>query len=166
MTKVQEKRRAGRLARAAAGLAAGILVAAAATASARAACAPEAAGGAVLEVQVRGLRSADGLVTITVYPDDPDRFMASGGKVSRLRVPAVKPVTSACVQLPKPGTYAIAVYHDENKDRKFNRSMLGLPTEGYGFSRNPTGLIGIPSLSEVSFSAQAGSTPLAIDLAY
>ena len=36
-----------------------------------------------------------------------------------------------------PGNYAIAVLHDENNDRQANRNFLGLPTEGFGFSRNP-----------------------------
>ena len=31
----------------------------------------------------------------------------------------------------------MAIYHDANGDHDFNRSLVGLPTEGFGFSNNP-----------------------------
>ncbi len=118
-----------------------------------------------IPVNVTNLRSADGFVTLTVYPDDPKRFLSPGGKLSRIRVQAVKPITTVCLAVPGPGTYAIAVYHDENGNRKFDRTLLGLPAEGYGFSRNPTGLIGLPSFDKVSFLTPL-SEPLTIRLTY
>jgi uncharacterized protein (DUF2141 family) len=33
------------------------------------------------------------------------------------------------------GEYAIAIYHDENGDKKCNTNMIGIPIEGYGFTR-------------------------------
>jgi uncharacterized protein (DUF2141 family) len=36
----------------------------------------------------------------------------------------------------EPGTYGIAFNDDENGDDKMNRSFVGLPKEGFGFSRN------------------------------
>lgn len=118
-----------------------------------------------IPVNVTNLRSADGFVTLTVYPDDPNRFLSSGGKLSRVRVQAVKPVTTVCLAVPGAGTYAIAVYHDENGNRKFDRTLLGLPAEGYGFSRNPAGLIAPPSFDKVSFQTPV-SEPLTIRLTY
>ncbi len=123
-------------------------------------------GTTVLEIHVSGLRSSLGLVTVTVYPDDPKRFLASRGKLSRVRVPAVGPETTVCMEVPKPGVYAVATYHDEDGNRKFNKTFLGFPDEGYGFSRNPHGLIAIPSFAEVKFTAQAGLNPLTIDIGY
>src|SRR3546814_7928594 len=76
-----------------------------------------------LEISVSNVRAAKGDITITVYPDDKERFLARGGKLSRLRIKAEMPVTIACLSVPGPGTYAIAIYHDENGDRKFDRSM-------------------------------------------
>lgn len=131
-----------------------------------AACKAGGDGSAVLELRIEGLHSAKGQVTITVYPDDPEKFLASGAKEARLRIPAVAPMTEACLELDKPGTYAIAVYHDENMDKKFNRTMVGLPAEGYGFSRNPTGLMGLPAFKDVKFAAVAGVNQLSITIAY
>jgi len=37
--------------------------------------------------------------------------------------------------LPK-GEYAVAIFHDKNSDRICNTNFLGIPKEGYGFSKN------------------------------
>ncbi len=36
------------------------------------------------------------------------------------------------------GSYALAVFQDMNGDRTLNHNAAGIPTEGYGFSNNPT----------------------------
>lgn len=119
-----------------------------------------------LQVQVKGVRKASGNITITVYPDASDRFLAKGGKLARQRVPMAAPITTACFALPAAGFYAVAVYHDANGDHDFNRKFVGLPDEGYGFSRNPVTKLGLPSLSEVRFAAKPGDNPVPIVLTY
>ncbi len=96
------------------------------------------------------LRSGDGLLAMTLYADDSRRFLVKHGSLSVGRV-KVQPggTTRGCVFLPAPGVYAIALYHDENGDTKFNRSMIGLPQEGWGFTNNPPTLMGLPSFSSV-----------------
>ena len=50
-----------------------------------------------------------------------------------------------------PGTYAMAVVHDENMNGKLEMNWLGIPSEGYGFSNNAIGLLGAPSFSAAIF---------------
>ena len=119
-----------------------------------------------LKVKVQGVDEPRGNITITVYPDESDRFLAKGGKLARQRVATVVPVTSACFVLPSAGHYAIAVYHDANDDHDFNRTFVGMPNEGFGFSRNPKTSIGLPSLSEVRFVVQPGDNEMPIRLTY
>lgn len=119
-----------------------------------------------LQLQVQGLRSARGNVTVTVYPDDAGRFLAKGGKLLRVRLPATAPVTRGCIRVPAAGHYEISVYHDENDDHHFGRSLLGLPAEGYGFSNNPKSLVGLPSFEAVRFPAATGDNAVAITLVY
>ena len=112
-----------------------------------------------LNVSVEGLRNGNGLVTIAVYPDDSRAFLAKGGTLKNNRFDAAVPVTRACVFVPKPGVYAIAVYHDEDASRKLNRTGLGLPSEGYGFSNNPATLAGLPAFRSVRLNVpKAGLT--------
>jgi uncharacterized protein (DUF2141 family) len=121
---------------------------------------------AKLDVTVEGLRNQKGLVTYTLYPDDKKKFLAKGGSLERIRVDAHTPATETCVPLPKPGTYLLAVYHDEDANRKLNRSLIGLPREGFGFSNNASSSIGLPAFEAVRFVAKAGVTALKIKLRY
>lgn len=112
-----------------------------------------------LTVSVEGLRNGNGLVTVAVYPDDSRKFLAKKGTIKNNRFAATAPVTRACVFVPTTGVYAIAVYHDEDSSRKLNRSGLGLPAEGYGFSNNPSTIAGLPAFRSVRLNVpKAGLT--------
>ena len=101
-------------------------------------------------VIAENLRSGDGQLAMTLYADDSRRFLVKHGALSvgRVKVQAGA-TTRGCIFLPEPGVYAIALYHDENGDMKFNRSGIGLPQEGWGFTNNPATLMGLPSFSSV-----------------
>ena len=119
---------------------------------------------AKLSFQVMGIRSAKGEVALTLYPDDKRRFLAKGGKFARVRTKA-QSVVKGCFWVP-PGSYALAIYHDSNGDRDFNRTLVGLPAEGFGFSNNPDTKIGLPALSAVRFSVGSGERSLSIQMRY
>lgn len=119
---------------------------------------------AKLSVQVNGVRSSQGEVALTVYPDNRRRFLAKGGKFARARIKA-QPTTYACFWLPQ-GSYALAIYHDSNRDRDFNRTLVGLPAEGFGFSNNPETKVGLPPLSAVRFSVGPAERALSIQMRY
>src|SRR5512139_985072 len=50
-----------------------------------------------------------------------------------------------------PGTYAVAVVHDDNMNGELDTNWAGSPTEGYGFSNDARALLGAPSFSLASF---------------
>lgn len=102
-----------------------------------------------INVVAEGLRNSDGLLAITLYADNPGKFLVHHGSLYVGRVPAVQGTTRGCIFVPRPGVYALALYHDENANRKFDRSGIGLPAEGYGFSNNPATLAGLPSFRSV-----------------
>ena len=54
-----------------------------------------------------------------------------------------------------PGSYAVMMYHDTNRNNKFDR-ILGLPEEQYGFSNNARPGLGPPDFDKVKFPVQAG----------
>lgn len=65
-----------------------------------------------------------------------------------------------------PGTYALAVVHDENMNGKLDTNWLGIPTEGYGFSNNAKALLGAPSFSAANFPYEGQNLDLTISLHY
>jgi len=117
-----------------------------------------------LTVQVTGVRPAAGEVAITIYPDDKRRFLAKGGKFARARVRAQGTVR-ACFWAPQ-GSYAIAIYHDRDGDRDFDRTLVGLPAEGFGFSNDPETRTGLPPLSAVRFRLGPGERVMPIQMKY
>lgn len=56
------------------------------------------------------------------------------------------------------GNYAVAVFHDRNKDGLLNTNFLGVPTEEYGFSNNARNTFSAPSFSAASFTVSANKT--------
>ncbi len=139
------------------------LAAAAAPTSAAAASPPAGCTGPAsetwLNVVVEGVRGASGLVAVTLYADDSRRFLAKKGSLYVGRVDAQTGTTRACIFVPRPGVYAVAIYHDENASRGFDRTGIGLPAEGYGFSNNPATVAGLPSFRSVRLNvARAGLT--------
>lgn len=120
----------------------------------------------MLIVQVNGVRAARGEVAVTIYPDDARRFLAPKGKLLRVRVPAQAPATAVCFWLPQPGYYAVAVYHDANADRDLNRSLVGLPTEGFGFSNDAPTPTGLPPFKAVRFRVVPGDSQIRLKLRY
>jgi uncharacterized protein (DUF2141 family) len=119
-----------------------------------------------LQVAVEGVRSSDGLIAVTLYADDPRRFLARRGSLYVGRVPARAGTTQVCIHLPGPGTYGLAVYHDADANRSFNRSGLGLPAEGYGFSNNAPAIFGLPSFRSVRLAVPRTNMGTAIRLRY
>lgn len=64
------------------------------------------------------------------------------------------------------GRYAIAVIHDANADGKLNRGFLGIPIEGFGFSRNPRILTGPPNFGDAAISVSSVTTNIQIQMKY
>jgi uncharacterized protein (DUF2141 family) len=102
-----------------------------------------------LYVDVHNVRSSTGLVAVTLYADDPSRFLRRRGSLYVGRVPARAGTTRVCIHLPATGVYALGVYHDADADRRYDRNAIGLPSEGYGFSNDAPAIFGLPSFRSV-----------------
>ncbi len=122
-------------------------------------------GGSVkLSIEATGLRNATGEVAFTLYGSDRKRFLAKHGKLSISRVRTTTPVTRACFLLP-PGEYALALYHDENGDHHFNRT-LWIAKEGFGFSNDAPTTLGLPSFDKVRFTVPANGRNVRVAIRY
>lgn len=119
-----------------------------------------------LNVNVEGVRNSDGLIAVTLYADDSRKFLAKKGSVKVARFDASAGTTRACIFVPSPAVYAIAVYHDEDGSRKLNRNGLGIPTEAFGFSNNPTTVAGLPAFRSVRLNVPKAGLTTRIQLRY
>ncbi len=103
-----------------------------------------------LTVEVNGIENNIGNIEIGLFDNEEGftkynkRFLGTTLKAKKSSVRYTFPNISS-------GTYAIAVFHDENKDNIINKNWLGVPKEKYGFSFNKRGKFGPPAFAEVSF---------------
>jgi uncharacterized protein (DUF2141 family) len=65
-----------------------------------------------------------------------------------------------------PGHYALNAYHDENDNSKMDRNIIGIPTEGYAFSRDAKGRRGPPSFEDAAFDVKDGNNDVSVTLNY
>lgn len=119
-----------------------------------------------INVSAQGLRNGNGLLAVTLYADNPRKFLVSRGSLYVGRVNANAGATSACIFLPQPGVYALALYHDENANQRFDRTGIGLPAEGYGFSNNPGTLAGLPSFRSVRLNVPRSGLSTRVQMKY
>jgi len=117
-----------------------------------------------LLILVKGFKSTEGQLMVALFnksEDFPDKKPFKGD---------VMPI-SANEELIKfenlPfGDYAIAALHDINLDGKLDKNVLGIPTEGYGFSNNAMDKYGPPSFLQASFVFFGNNEAKIIELEY
>lgn len=106
-----------------------------------------------LDVTFSKVRSEKGLLRVCLTAD-PANFPACVDDTRA--VTRSIPATSRELRFDglAPGQYAIAVIHDENSNKKLD-TMLGIPREGFGFSRNPAIGFGPPKFAAARFAIEA-----------
>ncbi len=65
-----------------------------------------------------------------------------------------------------PGRYAVASYHDENGNGKFDQTWIGLPDEGLGFSNGAWIGFGAPAFDEAAVEISEKNRVIAVTLRY
>jgi uncharacterized protein (DUF2141 family) len=108
-----------------------------------------------LRIVVTNVKRGEGLVTADLYRNDEDGFLNKRGRVNRARFAARAPYTIFCLTAPAPGDFALAVYHDRNANKAFDKNSIGLPAEPYGISNNPKFRFGPPKVREALFTVAA-----------
>lgn len=118
-----------------------------------------------LSVSVKGLRNDKGRVAVALFnrsKEFPDQQHAFQGKVVKS---SKKRALVKFSSLP-PGTYALAILHDENKNDKMDFNFLGMPLEGYGFSNDASEMFGPPSFEDASFKVSGEKTSHTVTAQY
>lgn len=104
-----------------------------------------------IRIIIRDVKKSVGLMTADLYRDDPEGFLHRAGRVGRARFAAKAPVTAFCIDAPAAAAYAIAVYHDKNANKSFDKNPLGLPAEPFGLSNNPKLRLAPPNIEDTLF---------------
>ncbi len=126
---------------------------------------PSMATAAELRVDVTGLRSGGGEVHLAVFAT-PETFPRDEATLAEAIVRAKAAGVHWVFSGLKPGTYALAVYHDENENREFDRGFLGIPLEGFGFSNDAQVFFGPPDFADVAVTVPGKGARITIRMTY
>jgi uncharacterized protein (DUF2141 family) len=120
----------------------------------------------LIHVEIGGLRNDKGQVVCDLH-SSADGFPKNGDKAV---AHAKSPISSghAVCDFPdvKEGTYAVAVFHDENSNGKLDTNFMGIPREGVGASNNAKGHFGPPKFNAAAFRYSSGRLELKITVTY
>lgn len=103
------------------------------------------------------MRNHDGVVRACMTRDE-NRFPRCQGSSQGYRaVVAAGEATTVRFTNVVPGTYAIALLHDENDNGHADRALGMMPKEGFGFSRDAAVRMGPPTFGDAAITV--GSAP-------
>jgi len=116
-----------------------------------------------LTVVITGIENNKGNIQIGLFNSE-DSYK---GKKEKFKGAIIKVKNKKVVWILKDipyGDYAIKTFHDENSDDKINTNFIGIPTEKYGFSNNPSAFFGVPSYSKTKFVFDKADKKIEIEL--
>jgi len=108
-----------------------------------------------LEIQVDGIEEPQGKLMLKLQDE-------KGRDIKKFIHPVDEVVETFSIKL-KPGTYALACFHDENDNDELDTGFTGIPSENYAFSNNVRGTFGPPDLADQLFTIK-GKTKLKLHL--
>lgn len=106
-------------------------------------------------VKVSGANSDQGQIGCSLFENSPAFPMdASNAKQVWQAAEAASVVCKFTAVTP--GTYAVAVSHDLNGNRRVDTNFLGIPKEGWGVSNNVVPTLRAPRFDEAQFQVKYG----------
>ena len=87
-----------------------------------------------IDITFSGLRNNKGQIILRVYKDSKSFEDDKPYKITYIKKTGMSKGTLTTSLKLEPGTYGLALADDENTNFAMNFNLLGIPTEGFGFS--------------------------------
>lgn len=113
----------------------------------------EAAAQNRLLVRIHDVPGGKGLVRVAVY-DSGEHFLSYEAVVMSGSVEASETPAELLLEGLPSGTYALALFHDENRNGKLDKNFLGIPKEPIAFSNARLRTFGPPKFEDCRFDVQ------------
>ena len=108
-------------------------------------------------VHISNFRNNNGSCLVAIY-DNAGAFTGKGSPVKYLCAAITGHQAEATIENLPAGTYAISVIHDANNNKRFDTNFIGIPTEGYGASRNKLPFAAAPKFDANKFSIDGNAS--------
>ncbi|MBV1775422.1 DUF2141 domain-containing protein [Burkholderiaceae bacterium DAT-1] len=117
--------------------------------------------GAELQVEVKGVEEASGMVQVALFNSEGTWL---NKRFTSMSASARKGTVSVTFKDIPMGDYAISVYHDVNGNGKLDSNFIGMPSEPYGFSNDAKGMFGPAKFEDAKFKVEGKETAIRINL--
>ncbi|WP_442679159.1 DUF2141 domain-containing protein [Sphingomonas sp. ASY06-1R] len=117
---------------------------------------------APIEVDVSGVRSAQGLVRVMVCPKETFMKACPWSASTPAKVGQVTVVVHGV----PPGHYAVQAYHDADSNDKLDQNWIGIPREGIGFSNDAMSHLTRPKFTVAAFDHGTVRQRIAVKIRY
>jgi uncharacterized protein (DUF2141 family) len=117
-----------------------------------------------LTVTVNNVKSSKGMINVCVFNQANGFPEKTNLAVKCVNISAAKGTMQIKIDGIMPGKYALAAYHDENNDGKFNTNFLGIPKEAAGASNGAKGKMGPPKYENALLMIDKSKTQISIVL--
>lgn len=103
---------------------------------------------AEVALTVEGVVPGDGPVVVQLF-DQAQNFPAGQARAVQTLAPSQAQLQLRFADLP-PGRYALLAFQDRNRNQRLDISMMGMPTELYGFTRDARNHAGPPRFDQAA----------------
>ena len=122
---------------------------------------------ATVTVQISGFKGTDGVALVTLYASE-ETWLNIPKAQQVVRTKITGPNMTVEFKGVKPGTYAVSVVHDANKNNELDMRWLPYPKpkEGSGASRDPDAKVGPPKWEGAKFDVGADGSTVQVTVRY
>lgn len=110
-----------------------------------------------LVINVSGMENINGKLNVALY-NNSDNFNNPELVYKELFLTLPSQSMTVTFDSIPAGTYAFALFHDENDNQVLDQNFLNIPQEGFAFSNNAMGTFGPPSYNQAKFNIPKNST--------
>lgn len=116
-----------------------------------------------LTVQISNVRNSTGTIHVDICAQD--QFLGDNCPYVG-DAPAHAGVTTVVVHNLPAGRYAAQIFHDENRNKKVDRALFGIPKEGVGFSNDARISLGPPKWDDAKFTFNGEAQTIGLKTRY
>ena len=123
------------------------------------------ANAGTLTVHVKNIEHGEGASMVALH-DGEKGYPIKREPVASQSMPADDAGVTVSFENLASGTYAIALYHDENGNNKMDQNFIGIPKEGTGASNDAKGRMGPPKFKDAAVEIGEDDVQIEIHLSY